>query len=76
MVSKVIHVPPSIAPDNIYRLPTIYAAGISRTRLHELKKKHGIELPKFYFGKHPWVRGSDIIRFIETVAAIDETATT
>lgn len=61
--------PSAIHPDSLYsRRGFIIASGISETRLREARMA-GLEPRKLWVGKRCYFRGSDIIGFIELLAA-------
>jgi hypothetical protein len=49
----------------------IAASGISDTRRREARRKYGLEIPWIECGRRKFARGSDIIAFIEQLAACE-----
>jgi hypothetical protein len=62
--------PSFICPSRLYsRRGTILESGLSATRIREARQQ-GIEIPWLIVGKRKYVRGSDLIAYIERLAAL------
>jgi hypothetical protein len=65
--------PSYIAPDNLYSLRGgVACSGVSSTRIREAGRKYGLKLPWIVCGKRKFIRGSDLIRFIELLSEIEQ----
>jgi hypothetical protein len=62
--------PSYIAPERLYSLKGFQsAAGVSSTRMREARKA-GIILPTLEVGRRKFARGTDVIAYIERLAAV------
>jgi hypothetical protein len=62
--------PSFIDPGRLYsRRGVITESGLSATRMREARQQ-GIELPWLTVGKRKFARGSDLISYIESLAAL------
>ena len=69
------HTPTVILADACYsRRGAITTSGISETRIREAAKRD-LRIPWLVVGKRKFVKGSDLIWFIEQLAALDIPAT-
>lgn len=64
--------PSFIAPERLYSLKGFQAsAGVSATRMREARKV-GIVLQTLEVGRRKFIRGSDAIAYLESLATLDK----
>ena len=69
MATVTTKAPSYIAPERLYSLRGFQAAaGVSSTRMREARRA-GVSLPTLEVGRRKFVRGTDAIQFLETLAS-------